>query len=172
MAQSLESTGGTLVTPLSSSLPAVQLQAASPVTSASRASTTSLSPSPDLPGLSYSPSSTSSSQSSLCSSAPGDPVLHMTVSFEDTHNTADYYDSPVARINTQSLVPGYVTQIGCSGAPPASAFASMISGKTLGSATSDHSPSVPQQSSTYTPCRNSPSFSGYLVQGLGHQQPQ
>jgi hypothetical protein len=60
-----------------------------------------------MPSLSYSPSSVSSSPSSLCSSAATDPALQMSTYFEDAQNPTEFYNSPVARINTKLLVPGY-----------------------------------------------------------------
>lgn len=65
-------------------------------------STGTRTPSPDMPGLSYSPSSASSSSGS---SSIGERTVQMNAFFDDCN--AEYFNSPVARINTKLLVPGY-----------------------------------------------------------------
>jgi len=78
-----------------------------PPTSATQPTTRS--PSPDMPGLSYSPSSASSDSPSCCSTG-SDRSQHLNVFFEDASVQSDYFNSPVAVVNTQLLVPGYAAQ--------------------------------------------------------------
>ncbi|KAF6760134.1 hypothetical protein DFP72DRAFT_1042730 [Ephemerocybe angulata] len=99
-------TSSTLVHAQASLFPSVQLHAPSPTLSTS-ASTLSNSPSPDMPGLTYSPSSVSSSPSSACSSTT-DRVLQMSSAFfDDASQSGEFFNSPVACINTKLLVPGF-----------------------------------------------------------------
>ncbi|KAJ2931292.1 hypothetical protein H1R20_g5788, partial [Candolleomyces eurysporus] len=105
-----ETTSGTLVT--SPAAPSFQFNGDMHVSSPSSpahgcprsapSSTGALTPSPDMPGLSYSPSSASSSSGS---SSIGERTVQMTAFFDDC--STEYFNSPVARINTKLLVPGY-----------------------------------------------------------------